>query len=151
MTPLNPGDDEWKSWFRFVDTNLTANRQFYPQRPRTSGFPSSPRFCCSLSFLWIKLIFVFSPYMPKVKPSADADQTPHQPSDQPLPATYEAALEELETLVQQLESGQLPLDQLLSHYQRGSALLAFCRDRLQAVDQQIQVLDGSTLKPWNGA
>jgi exodeoxyribonuclease VII small subunit len=60
-------------------------------------------------------------------------------------------LEELEGLVQQLESGQLPLDQLLSHYQRGSALLAFCRDRLQAVDQQIQVLDGSTLKPWNGA
>ena len=89
--------------------------------------------------------------MPKVKPSADADQASHQPADQPLPATYEAALEELETLVQQLESGQLPLDQLLSHYQRGSALLALCRDRLQAVDQQIQVLDGSTLKPWNGA
>jgi exodeoxyribonuclease VII small subunit len=85
--------------------------------------------------------------MPKVKPSSDADQASHLP----MPATYEAALEELEGLVQQLESGQLPLDQLLSHYQRGSALLAFCRDRLQAVDQQIQVLDGSTLKPWNGA
>ena len=89
--------------------------------------------------------------MPKVKPAADADQAPHQPADPSLPATYEVALEELETLVQQLEAGQLPLDQLLSHYQRGSALLAFCRDRLQAVDQQIQVLDGSTLKPWNGA
>jgi exodeoxyribonuclease VII small subunit len=85
--------------------------------------------------------------MPKVKPPADADQT----TSLPLPNTYEAALQELETLVQQLESGQLPLDQLLSHYQRGSALLAFCRDRLQAVEQQIQVLDGGTLKPWGGA
>jgi exodeoxyribonuclease VII small subunit len=85
--------------------------------------------------------------MPKAKPPVDPELLPSSP----LPATYEAALEELEVLVQQLEQGQLPLDQLLGHYQRGSALLAFCRDRLQAVDNQIQVLDGSTLKPWNGA
>ena len=85
--------------------------------------------------------------MPKAKPPV----APELLTSSPLPATYEAALEELEVLVQQLEQGQLPLDQLLGHYQRGSALLAFCRDRLQAVDNQIQVLDGSTLKPWNGA
>jgi hypothetical protein len=29
--------------------------------------------------------------------------------------------------------------------------LAFCRDRLDAVEQQIQVLEGQTLKPWDGA
>ena len=83
--------------------------------------------------------------MPKVKTSNDSDLST------PMPATYEQALEELEALVQKLESGELALDQLLSHYQRGSALLAFCRDRLQAVDQQIQVLDGAQTKPWNGA
>jgi exodeoxyribonuclease VII small subunit len=69
----------------------------------------------------------------------------------PLPATYEAALSELERLVGQLESGQMPLDQLLSGYQRGAALLAFCRDKLKAVEDQIQVLDGGQLKPWSGA
>jgi exodeoxyribonuclease VII small subunit len=69
----------------------------------------------------------------------------------PLPATYEAALSELELLVGQLESGQMPLDQLLSGYQRGAALLAFCRDKLKAVEDQIQVLDGGQLKPWGGA
>jgi exodeoxyribonuclease VII small subunit len=67
------------------------------------------------------------------------------------PASYEAALEELERLVSQLDAGQLPLDQLLSQYQRGAALLAFCRERLDAVEQQIQVLEGQTLKPWDGA
>ncbi|WP_198970446.1 exodeoxyribonuclease VII small subunit [Xylophilus sp. ASV27] len=65
-----------------------------------------------------------------------------------LPATYEAALEELEQLVSRLDAGQLPLDQLLAGYQRGAALLQFCRDRLQAVEAQIKVLDEGVLKPW---
>jgi exodeoxyribonuclease VII small subunit len=69
----------------------------------------------------------------------------------PLPVTYEAALAELESLVLQLESGQMPLDQLLTGYQRGAALLAFCRDKLKAVEDQIQVLDGGQLKPWSGS
>jgi exodeoxyribonuclease VII small subunit len=64
------------------------------------------------------------------------------------PASYEAALEELEQLVQVIESGQLPLEQLLTGYQRGAELLAFCRGKLQAVEHQIQVLDEGTLKPW---
>ncbi len=66
----------------------------------------------------------------------------------PLPASYEAALEELEKLVRQLEGGQMPLDQLLTGYQRGAFLLKFCRDKLEVVEQQIKVLDGGELKPW---
>ncbi|KAF1022522.1 MAG: Exodeoxyribonuclease 7 small subunit [Paracidovorax wautersii] len=68
----------------------------------------------------------------------------------PLPATYEAAVQELEGLIARIESGQLPLDQLLSGYQRGAQLLQFCRGRLDAVEQQIRVLDGGELAPWNG-
>lgn len=66
----------------------------------------------------------------------------------PVPATYEAALEELEKLVRQLEGGQMPLDQLLSGYQRGAQLLKFCRDKLEAVEHQVKVLDAGELKPW---
>ncbi len=55
---------------------------------------------------------------------------------------------ELEQLVARLESGEMPLDQLLSGYQRGAQLLQFCRDRLQAVEDQIKVLDEGTLKAW---
>ena len=69
-------------------------------------------------------------------------------SNQDLPSTYEAALQELDELVSQLESGQLPLDQLMSGYQRGAALLTFCRDKLAAVEQQISVIENWQLKSW---
>ncbi len=64
------------------------------------------------------------------------------------PLSYEAALQELESLVAGMESGQLPLAQLLSGYQRGAELLAYCRAQLDAVEQQIKVLDNGALKPW---
>jgi exodeoxyribonuclease VII small subunit len=70
-----------------------------------------------------------------------------KPSSQP-PASYEAALAELDQLVARIESGQLPLEQLLSGYQRGAELLQYCRDKLQAVENQVKVLDEGVLKPW---
>ena len=68
---------------------------------------------------------------------------------EPLPDTYEAALSELERLVSAMETGQLPLDRLLDTYRRGAALLNFCRTRLEAVEQQVKVLEDGQLKPWN--
>jgi exodeoxyribonuclease VII small subunit len=65
----------------------------------------------------------------------------------PIPAKYEDALAELENLVARLEGGQMPLDELLSAYQRGAALLGACRDQLKAVEQQVQVLENGALKP----
>ena len=80
--------------------------------------------------------------MPKVPSSPTPDAAD-------LPASYEAGLQELEQLVASLESGQLPLDRLLVSYQRGAALLAFCRDQLTAVEEQIKVLDAGSLKAWS--
>ncbi len=81
--------------------------------------------------------------MPKAAAKPPVDPVP--------PASYEAALAELEQLIAHIESGQLPLEQLLSGYQRGAQLLAFCRDRLESVEQQIRVLDDGVLRPWNAA
>ena len=64
------------------------------------------------------------------------------------PASYEQALAELDRLVQQMEGGQLPLDQLLDGYRRGAELLSYCRARLQAVEEQVRLLNDGTLKPW---
>lgn len=65
--------------------------------------------------------------------------------------SYEQALVELERLVSAMEGQQLPLDQLLESYQRGAELLGFCRTRLQAVEQQVKVLEGGELKTWEGS
>ena len=62
--------------------------------------------------------------------------------------SYEHALDELERLVAAMEGQQLPLDQLLESYQRGAELLGLCRARLQAVEQQVKVLEGGELKSW---
>ena len=70
------------------------------------------------------------------------------PAPPALPASYEAALEELEELVGRLESGQMPLDQLLASYKRGAELLQLCRSRLQGVEDQVKLLEDGQLKPW---
>ena len=67
------------------------------------------------------------------------------------PATYEEALGELERLVAAMEGGQMPLDRLLESYKRGADLLSFCRDRLEAVEEQVKVLEDGQLKPWSAA
>lgn len=70
-------------------------------------------------------------------------------SSEDLPNRYEDALAELDRLLSEMESGQMPLDGLLAAYQRSAALLEFCRGRLQAVEQQVKVLEEGQLKPWS--
>jgi exodeoxyribonuclease VII small subunit len=79
---------------------------------------------------------------------ARANPSPEQ-SD--AAATYEDALAELERLVAAMEGGQMPLDQLLAGYKRGAELLNFCRVRLEAVEQQVKVLEDGELKPWTSS
>ncbi|MBQ0929829.1 exodeoxyribonuclease VII small subunit [Ideonella sp. 4Y16] len=76
--------------------------------------------------------------MPRSSPKADPGQ----------PASYEEALAELDGLIAAMEGGQLPLDRLLGSYQRAAVLLEFCRGRLDAVEQQVKVLEDGQLKPW---
>jgi exodeoxyribonuclease VII small subunit len=67
------------------------------------------------------------------------------------PASYGDAVQQLEQLLAGLESGQLPLEELLAQYQRGTELLRYCRDSLQAVEAQVQVLDqNGAARPWDG-
>lgn len=77
-------------------------------------------------------------------------RTPAVPAATPVP-TYEEALAELDRLVARMESGQLPLDQLLDGYRRGAELLTFCRAQLQAVEEQVKVLEEGQLQPWTSA
>ena len=73
------------------------------------------------------------------------------PANVVTPNRYEDALAELERLVQSMEGGQMPLDQLLDNYRRGAELLGQCRAQLQAVEDQVKVLEDGQLKDWNDA
>ncbi len=75
-------------------------------------------------------------------------RAPSKPATPDLPDSYEDAQAELERLLADMESGQMPLEQLLASYQRSAVLLEFCRGRLQAVEQQVKVLEDGQLKPW---
>ena len=41
-------------------------------------------------------------------------------------STFEDAMGELETLVEAIENDQLPLEDLVAHYERGAGLLKHC-------------------------
>lgn len=61
------------------------------------------------------------------------------------PATFEAALAELEAIVRNLETGQLPLEESLAAYERGSGLLKHCRETLAAAEQKLLILENDGL------
>jgi exodeoxyribonuclease VII small subunit len=80
-----------------------------------------------------------------------APSVPTPTGEAPAPQSYESALGEIEELVSQMESGQLPLEKLLTSYKRGALLLKFCREQLSAVEDQIKLLEDGELKPWKVA
>jgi exodeoxyribonuclease VII small subunit len=64
--------------------------------------------------------------------------------------TFEDALAELESIVEIMEGGQLPLEKSLSTYKRGTELLQFCQRQLQDAQQQVKVLESETLQKFVG-
>jgi exodeoxyribonuclease VII small subunit len=66
------------------------------------------------------------------------------------PKSFESALAELESLVSQMESGQLPLEQSLAAYKRGAELLQYCQKSLADVEQHVRLLNeaNNTLQPY---
>jgi len=63
-----------------------------------------------------------------------------------LPESFEAALAELESIVQSMEAGKLSLEDSLTAYQRGAVLLKHCQGALTAAEQKIQVLEAGQLQ-----
>jgi exodeoxyribonuclease VII small subunit len=53
---------------------------------------------------------------------------------------FEQALAELEEVVEQLESGALPLDDSLAAFEKGVGLVKFCNQKLNEVEKKIELL-----------
>ena len=60
--------------------------------------------------------------------------------EQPNPPGFESDLEELEKVVRQLESGDLPLEQSLVLFEKGMSLSDACRKRLDEAETRIEIL-----------
>ena len=56
------------------------------------------------------------------------------------PRTFEASLEALEKIVQQLENGDLPLEKSLDLFEQGIRLSRECQERLNQAERRIEVL-----------
>ena len=54
--------------------------------------------------------------------------------------TFEAALEELEVTVTQLEMGELTLEESLTLFERGQKLTAFCNQQLEQASLRVEQL-----------
>ncbi len=67
------------------------------------------------------------------------------------PASFEAALAELEKIVADMESGKLSLEQTLAAHKRGLELAQYCQSLLAQAQQQVKVLEEDALKNFPGA
>ena len=55
-------------------------------------------------------------------------------------AGLEKSLEELESLLKELESGELTLEDALAHFERGVKLTRQCQKALQEAEQKVEIL-----------
>ena len=54
--------------------------------------------------------------------------------------SFEQAMERLETIVGQMESGELPLEKMLAGFEEGMKLARFLGDKLEEVQKKVSVL-----------
>ncbi len=54
--------------------------------------------------------------------------------------SFEEALETLESIVDQMERGDVPLDRLIARYEEGDKLLKICEKRLRNAELKIELL-----------
>lgn len=86
--------------------------------------------------------------MPASKTKTSATPTSKDTLESAL--NFEHAFSELERIVAQMESGQMPLEASLGAYKRGNLLLEFCQKALADVEQQVKVLnERQQLVPFN--
>jgi exodeoxyribonuclease VII small subunit len=53
---------------------------------------------------------------------------------------FEAAIEDLEQVVEQLESGDLSLEDSLAAFEKGVGLVRYCNQKLSEVEKKVELL-----------
>lgn len=63
--------------------------------------------------------------------------------------SYEASMDELEKIVENLEENEVPLEEALKHYEKGIALIRNCHELIQQAEGKFKVLNGEVEKVLN--
>mgnify|MGYP001072124805 CR=1 FL=1 len=65
---------------------------------------------------------------------------------------FEEAIEKLQKITEELEQGELPLEETLQKFEEGTKLIDFCEKKLNETEKKIKVLmkdeDKLVLKDW---
>ncbi|MEI6560911.1 MAG: exodeoxyribonuclease VII small subunit [Verrucomicrobiota bacterium] len=54
--------------------------------------------------------------------------------------TFESAVERLEQIVEAMEGGELPLEEMLERYEEGTRLVKLCNEKLAAAEKRIETV-----------
>ena len=65
-------------------------------------------------------------------------KTPKKTCPDPKQMSFEQAVQELESIIERIEQGEVGLEQSLDEYRRGGTLIKRCRDILDVAEQQIE-------------
>jgi exodeoxyribonuclease VII small subunit len=63
-----------------------------------------------------------------------------KPKQRETELNFESAMDRLETIVEQMESGKLPLEDLIMRYEEGMNLVKICQERLANAEQKIEII-----------
>jgi len=63
-----------------------------------------------------------------------------KPKQRETEPNFERAMERLEGIVEQMESGKLPLEDLIVRYEEGMNLVKICQERLANAEQKIEII-----------
>jgi exodeoxyribonuclease VII small subunit len=59
-------------------------------------------------------------------------------------ANFEQAMQRLEEIVEEMESGKLPLEDLIVRYEEGMKLVKVCQERLASAEQRIEIITSNS-------
>jgi exodeoxyribonuclease VII small subunit len=63
-----------------------------------------------------------------------------KPKQREAELNFEGAMDRLEKIVEQMESGKLPLEDLIVRYEEGMNLVKICQERLANAEQKIEII-----------
>ena len=63
-----------------------------------------------------------------------------KPKQRGTELNFEGAMDRLEAIVEQMESGKLPLEDLIVRYEEGMNLVKICQERLASAEQKIEII-----------